>query len=80
MKKSQSLTYNFSLTNNFTDIVKLSQLIYFLTITSLYSGNHFLEIQFHKCAYVSLSLACLIWKIFLQVTYTKQILLQTELL
>ena len=74
MKKSQSLTYNFSLTNNFTDIVKLSQGYVFSNYNSLYSGNRFLEnsvSQVHSLRFFKFSMFNM-ENIFANFTYTKQ--------
>jgi hypothetical protein len=74
MKKSQSLTYNFSLTNNFTDIVKLSQGYVFSNYNSLYSGNRFLEnsvSQVHSLRFFKFSMFNM-ENIFANITYTKQ--------
>ena len=74
MKKSQSLTYNFSLTNNFTDIVKLSQAYVFSNYNSLYSGNRFLEnsvSQVHSLRFFKFSMFNM-ENIFANFTYTKQ--------
>jgi|SRR5690554_6958 len=43
IKKSESLTYNFAFTNNFTDIVQLAEGYVFQGYSSLYSGNRHLE-------------------------------------
>lgn len=74
MKKSQSLTYNFSLTNNFTDIVKLAQGYVFSNYNSLYSGNRFLEnsiSQVHSLRFFKFSMFNM-ENIFANITYTKQ--------
>ena len=74
MKKSQSLTYNFSLTNNFTDIVKLSQGYVFSNYNSLYSGNRFLEnsvSQVHSLRFFKFSMFNM-ENIFANLIYTKQ--------
>lgn len=74
MKKSQSLTYNFSLTNNFTDIVKLSQGYVFSNYNSLYSGNRNLEnsvSQVHSLRFFKFSMFNM-ENIFANFTYTKQ--------
>lgn len=74
MKKSQSLTYNFSLTNNFTDINKLAQGYVFSNYNSLYSGNRFLEnsvSQVHSLRFFKFSMFNM-ENIFGNVTYTKQ--------
>jgi len=74
MKKSQSLTYNFSLTNNFTDIVKLAQGYVFSNYNSLYSGNRYLEnsvSQVHSLRFFKFSMFNM-ENIFANFTYTKQ--------
>lgn len=74
MKKSQSLTYNFSLTNNFTDINKLAQGYVFSNYNSLYSGNRFLEnsvSQVHTLRFFKFSMFNM-ENIFANVMYTKQ--------
>lgn len=43
IKKSQTLTYTYSMTNSFTDINKLAQGYIFSNYNSLFSGNRFLE-------------------------------------
>lgn len=74
MKKSQTLTYNFSLTNNFTDINKLAQGYVFSNYNSLYSGNRFLEnsvSQVHSLRFFKFSMFNM-ENIFANFTYTKQ--------
>ena len=74
MKKSQTLTCNFSLTNNFTDIVKLAQGYVFSNYNSLYSGNRFLEnsvSQVHSLRFFKFSMFNM-ENIFANFTYTKQ--------
>ncbi len=74
MKKSQSLTYNFSLTNNFTDINKLAQGYVFSNYNSLYSGNRYLEnsiSQVHTLRFFKFSMFNM-ENIFANFTYTKQ--------
>lgn len=74
MKKSQTLSYNFSLTNNFTDVVKLAQGYVFSNYNSLYSGNRFLEnsiSQVHALRFFKFSMFNM-ENIFANVTYTKQ--------
>ncbi len=74
MKKSQSLTYNFSLTNNFTDINKLAQGYVFSNYNSLYSGNRFLEnsiSQVHSLRFFKFSMFNM-ENVFANLTYTKQ--------
>jgi len=74
MKKSQSLTYNFSLTNNFTDINKLAQGYVFSNYNSLYSGNRNLEnsvSQVHTLRFFKFSMFNM-ENIFANLMYTKQ--------
>ena len=74
MKKSQTLTYNFTLSNNFTDVVKLAQGYVFSNYNSLYSGNRFLEnsiSQVHTLRFFKFSMFNM-ENIFANVTYTKQ--------
>lgn len=74
MKKSQTLTYNFSLTNNFTDINKLAQGYVFSNYNSLYSGNRFLEnsvSQVHSLRFFKFSMFNM-ENVFGNLTYTKQ--------
>lgn len=74
MKKSQSLTYNFSLTNNFTDINKLAQGYVFSNYNSLYSGNRNLEnsiSQVHSLRFFKFSMFNM-ENVFANLTYTKQ--------
>jgi len=54
IKKSESLTYNFSITNNFTDINKLAEGFVFSNYNSLSQGNRTLEnamVQSHSLRY-----------------------------
>ncbi|WP_396218164.1 carboxypeptidase regulatory-like domain-containing protein [Flavobacterium sp.] len=74
MKKSQTLTYNFTLSNNFTDVVKLAQGYVFSNYNSLYSGNRFLEnsiSQVHSLRFFKFSMFNM-ENIFANITYTKQ--------
>jgi hypothetical protein len=74
MKKSQTLTYNFSLTNNFTDVIKLAQGFVFSNFNSLFSGNRFLEnsvSQVHSLRFFKFSMFNM-ENIFANLTYTKQ--------
>ena len=74
MKKSQTLSYNFSLSNNFTDVVKLAQGYVFSNYNSLYSGNRFLEnsiSQVHSLRFFKFSMFNM-ENISANVTYTKQ--------
>lgn len=74
MKKSQTLSYNFSLTNNFTDVVKLAQGYVFSNYNSLFSGNRFLEnsiSQVHSLRFFKFSMFNM-ENISAFITYTKQ--------
>ena len=74
IKKSQSLTYNFSLTNNFTDINKLAQGYVFSNYNSLYSGNRYLEnsvSQVHSLRFFKFSMFNM-ENIFANFMYTRQ--------
>ncbi|MGO4905616.1 carboxypeptidase-like regulatory domain-containing protein [Flavobacterium sp. W20_MBD1_R3] len=54
LKKSETLTYNFSYTNNFTDINQLAEGFIFSNYNSLIRGNRFLEnatAQVHSLRY-----------------------------
>lgn len=54
LKKSETLTYNFSYTNNFTDINQLAEGFIFSNYNSLTRGNRFLEnatAQIHSLRY-----------------------------
>ena len=75
IKKSESLTYNFSLTNNFTDVVKLSQGYVFSNYNSLFSGNRYLEnatSQVHSLRYFRFNMFNF-ENIFAALNYTKQV-------
>lgn len=75
MKKSQTLTYTYSMTNSFTDINKLAQGYVFSNYNSLFSGNRFLEnslahvhsLRFFKYSMFNFE------NIFANLTYTKQV-------
>jgi hypothetical protein len=74
MKKSQTLSYNFSLTNNFTDVIKLAQGYVFSNYNSLFSGNRFLEnsiSQVHSLRFFKFSMFNM-ENISANITYTKQ--------
>lgn len=75
LKKSETLTYNFSLANNFTDISKLAQGYVFSNYSSLFSGNRNLEnslSQVHSLRYFKYNMFNF-ENIFANVTYTKQV-------
>lgn len=75
IKKSETLTYNFSLTNNFTDIVKLSEGYVFSNYNSLFSGNRYLEnllSQVHSLRYFKYNMFNF-ENIFAALNYTKQV-------
>lgn len=75
MKKSQTLTYTYSMTNSFTDINKLAQGYVFSNYNSLFSGNRYLEnslahvhsLRFFKYSMFNFE------NIFANLTYTKQV-------
>lgn len=74
IKKSETLTYNFSLTNNFTDINKLAEGYVFSNYNSLFSGNRTLEnslSQVHSLRYFKYNMFNF-ENIFANITYTKQ--------
>ena len=75
IKKSETLTYNYSLTNNFTDINKLAQGYVFSNYNSLFSGNRYLEnstSQVHSLRYFKYNMFNF-ENIFANITYTRQI-------
>ena len=75
IKKSETLTYNYSLTNNFTDINKLAQGYVFSNYNSLFSGNRFLEnstSQVHSLRYFKYNMFNF-ENIFANITYTRQL-------
>ena len=75
IKKSETLTYNYSLTNNFTDINKLAQGYVFSNYNSLFSGNRFLEnstSQVHSLRYFKYNMFNF-ENIFANISYTRQL-------
>ncbi|MEZ4853595.1 carboxypeptidase regulatory-like domain-containing protein [Flavobacterium sp.] len=75
LKKSESLTYDFAITNNFTDIVKLAQGYVFSNYSSLFAGNRYLEnalAQSHSLRYFKYSMFNF-ENIFAALNYTKQV-------
>ncbi|MQP24606.1 TonB-dependent receptor [Flavobacterium sp. LMO8] len=75
IKKSETLTYNYSLTNNFTDINKLAQGYVFSNYNSLFSGNRFLQnstSQVHSLRYFKYNMFNF-ENIFANITYTRQL-------
>ena len=75
IKKSETLTYNYSLTNNFTDINRLAQGYVFSSYNSLFSGNRFLEnstSQVHSLRYFKYNMFNF-ENIFANITYTRQL-------
>ncbi len=75
IKKSETLTYNYSLTNNFTDINKLAQGYVFSNYNSLFSGNRALEnatSQVHSLRYFKYNMFNF-ENIFANISYTKQV-------
>ncbi|MCL9771031.1 carboxypeptidase-like regulatory domain-containing protein [Flavobacterium sp. HXWNR69] len=75
IKKSETLTYNYSLTNNFTDINKLAQGYVFSNYNSLFSGNRMLEnstSQVHSLRYFKYNMFNF-ENIFANISYTRQV-------
>jgi hypothetical protein len=75
IKKSQTLTYNYALTNNFTDILKLSEGYVFSSYNSLFQGNRYLEnslSQSHSLRYFKYNMFNF-ENIFAFVNYTRQV-------
>ncbi|WP_300567876.1 carboxypeptidase-like regulatory domain-containing protein [Flavobacterium sp.] len=75
LKKAESLTYNFSLANNFTDINKLAQGYVFSNYNSLFKGNRMLEnslSQVHSLRFFKYNMFNF-ENIFANLTYTKQL-------
>ncbi len=75
IKKSETLTYNYSFTNNFTDINRLAQGYVFSNYNSLFEGNRLLEnstSQVHSLRYFKYNMFNF-ENIFANITYTKQI-------
>lgn len=75
IKKSQSLTYNFSLNNNFTDINQLVEGAIVRSYSSLFRGNRNLEnslSQVHSLRYFKYNMFNM-ENIFANATYTKQV-------
>ncbi|MFD2908210.1 carboxypeptidase regulatory-like domain-containing protein [Flavobacterium ardleyense] len=75
IKKSQTLTYNYSLTNNFTDINKLAEGYVFSNYNSLFSGNRNLEnstSQVHSLRFFKYNMFNF-ENIFANISYSKQV-------
>ena len=75
IKKSETLTYNYSLSNNFTDINKLAQGYVFSNYNSLFSGNRFIEnstSQVHSLRYFKYNMFNF-ENIFANISYSKQV-------
>lgn len=75
LKKAETLTYNFSMNNNFTDINKLAQGYVFSNYNSLFSGNRMLEnslSQVHSLRYFKYNMFNF-ENIFANITYTRQV-------
>ena len=75
IKKSETLTYNYSFSNNFTDINKLAQGYVFSNYNSLFSGNRYLEnstSQVHSLRYFKYNMFNF-ENIFANVSYTRQV-------
>ncbi|KFF18486.1 carboxypeptidase-like regulatory domain-containing protein [Flavobacterium hydatis] len=75
IKKSETLTYNFSLTNNFTDINQLASGYVLSNYSSLFKGNRFLEnatSQVHSLHYFKYNMFNF-ENIFANATYTRKV-------
>lgn len=75
LKKAETLTYNFTMANNFTDINKLAEGYVFSNYNSLFSGNRMLEnslSQVHSLRYFKYNMFNF-ENIFANLTYTKQV-------
>lgn len=75
IKKSETLTYNFALQNNFTDITMLAEGYVFSNFNSLFSGNRNLEnslTQSHSLRYFKYNMFNF-ENIFGFINYTKQV-------
>lgn len=75
IKKAETLTYNFSLTNDFTDINKLAQGYVLSSYSSLFSGNRMLEnatSQVHSLRYFKYNMFNF-ENIFANATYTRRV-------
>ncbi len=75
IKKSESLTYNFSLTNDFTDITKLAQGFVLSNYNSLFGGYRLLEnatSQVHSLRYFKYNMFNF-ENIFANATYTRRV-------
>ena len=75
IKKAETLTYNFSLTNDFTDINKLAEGFVLSNYNSLFNGNRLLEnatSQVHSLRYFKYNMFNF-ENIFAYATYTKRV-------
>ena len=75
IKKAESLTYNFSLTNDFTDITKLAEGYLFSSYNSIFRGNRNLEnatSQVHSIRYFKYNMFNF-ENIFANATYTRSV-------
>lgn len=75
IKKSQTLTYNYSFTNTFTDINKLAEGYVFSNYNSLFSGNRYLEnstSQVHSLRFFKYNMFNF-ENIFANISYSKQV-------
>ncbi|MDI9309059.1 MAG: carboxypeptidase-like regulatory domain-containing protein [Limnohabitans sp.] len=75
IKKSETLSYNFSVINNFTDINKLAEGTVFSSYNSIFRGNRYLEnslSQVHSLRYFRYNMFNF-ENIFANITYSKQI-------
>lgn len=74
IKKSQTLTYNFSLTTDFTDVNRFAEGFTFSNYNALFRGNRFLEnafLQVHSLRYFNYNLFNFT-NIFANLTYTRR--------
>jgi len=75
IKKSETLTYNYSMTNTFTDVNRLAEGFVFSNYNSLFSGNRNLENSLshvHSLRYFKYNMFNF-ENIFANLTYTKQV-------
>jgi hypothetical protein len=75
MKKAETLTYNFSMTNDFTDINQLAEGYVFSSYSSLFRGNRLLEnatSQVHSLRYFKYNMFNF-ENIFAAVNYTRKV-------
>jgi hypothetical protein len=75
IKKSETLTYNYAMSNSFTDVNKLAEGFVFSNYNSLFSGNRTLEnalSHVHSLRYFKYNMFNF-ENIFANITYTKQV-------